>query len=99
MQTLPTSFTEVLKSQTSPMHEKLDQLPSLSRLMTPDLSESIYTDILQKMHRCFDLVESAARNAGGDEVFQEYFYQSRIDDLSSDLEKMANKTEIIEADI
>lgn len=78
-------FTHQLKIQTAGLHEKLDHETLLAKVMDPTFTLAEYTQVLTKLCECFTLVENSILKAGGEKLFQDYFYESRLPDLKKDL--------------
>jgi heme oxygenase len=85
------TLSEQLRQITGPLHEKLDHAPLLSEVMSESLTDETYAKVIGKMYECFRIVENAAFEAAGSDVFSKSFYESRLDFLKEDFKAMGSK--------
>jgi heme oxygenase len=81
-------FTHQLKIQTASLHEKLDHKTLLAKVMDPSFTLQEYSQVLTLLCESFALVENSILKAGGEKLFQDYFYESRVPDLKKDLDAL-----------
>ncbi|MBC7395995.1 MAG: biliverdin-producing heme oxygenase [Bdellovibrionales bacterium] len=81
-------FSKQLRIQTAEAHERLDHSFLLSKIAGPSLTLDEYKLIVSRHAQSFFRVENALFKAGGEALFTEYFYSSRLPGLKKDLQTL-----------
>lgn len=79
------NIIEHLRTETEPLHQQVERLPDMARLMSPTVTDTEYLVALLRLRRLFSALEPTLSEHFGDLNHGDYCYLSRLDVLDKDI--------------